>query len=78
MHEAAKSGSVRMSARVLEAVQDPDLLLRMCPGESEESRGRRREHLMDLYLNMPNKGTNDTPLHLVSKTEENNTVRKNL
>ncbi len=78
MHEAAKSGSVRMSARVLEAVQDPDLLLRMCPGESEESRGRRREHLMDLYLNMPNKGANDTPLHLVSKTEENNTVRKNL
>ncbi len=37
----------------------------MYPEETPEARGRRLEHLLDLYLNMPNRGHCDTPLHQV-------------
>ena len=38
LHIAALSGSVKMTQRVIDAIQDPDLMIRMYPGESGESR----------------------------------------
>ncbi len=66
MHVAAASQSLKMVALMLSKIQDPGLLERMYPNEAAESRARRLEHLLDLYLNMPNKGMNNTPLHIAS------------
>ena len=38
LHVAAQSGSVKMLNRILEAIQDPELMIKMYPGESAESR----------------------------------------
>lgn len=46
----------------------PIFIHRMYPGDSSESRMRRQEHLLDLYLNTRKKGDCDTPLHQVSIT----------
>jgi hypothetical protein len=63
LHVATSSQSGKMVAMVLNKVQDSFVMESMYPGESAESRTKRMEHLLDLYLNMPNKGHNDTPLH---------------
>ena len=47
-----------MARKVLELVQSPVPMSRMYPGETPEARAKRTEHLMDLYLNMPNKVSN--------------------
>lgn len=67
LHVAAQIGSVKMTQKILKAIQDPDLMIRMYPGESGESRTKRQEYLFDLYLNTPKKGDFDTPLHQASK-----------
>ena len=38
LHIAALSGSVRMTLKVIDAVRDPELMIKMYPGESAESR----------------------------------------
>ena len=55
LHFAATSGNVKMVQKILDRVQDPDLMERMYPEESPEARAKRQEYLLDLYLNMPNK-----------------------
>ena len=67
LHVAAEAGSARMTTLVLEAVQDPELMARMYPSESAESRARRQEYLFDLYLNSHLKASFDTPLHQAAK-----------
>lgn len=67
LHIAAESGSAQMTTLILEAIQSPDLMAKMYPGESLESRVRRQEYLFDLYLNSHLKGGFDTPLHVASK-----------
>ena len=66
LHEAAKAGNLALARAVLERVQE-DVIERMYPDETSEARAKRTEYLLDLFLNMPNKGHNDTPLHAASK-----------
>ena len=44
-----------MVTMVLNKIQDPALYAKMYPSESEEARAKRMEHLLDNFLNMPNK-----------------------
>ena len=64
---AVASQSSKMVTVVLNKIQDPTLFAKMYPSESEEARAKRMEHLLDLFLNMPNKGHYDTPLHTAAK-----------
>ena len=64
---AVVSQSSKMVTMVLNKIQDPTLFAKMYPSESEEARAKRMEHLLDLFLNMPNKGHFDTPLHHAAK-----------
>ena len=56
-----------MAEVILDLITSSDLVERMYPNESPENRAKRQEYLLDLYLNMPNKGHFDTPLHQASK-----------
>lgn len=66
IHWAAKTGKVDSAQFVLDAIEG-DLYSKMYPDESASALGVRRAHLLDLYLNMPDKGGGDTPLHLAAK-----------
>jgi len=66
LHVAAKLGREEAARLVLHWVVGGDLVGRLYPdevGNLEE----RVARLSDLYLNMPNKGAGDTPLHLAAK-----------
>lgn len=67
LHVAASAGQVSMVRRVLAAVKDPGLMARMYPEETPEARAKRQEYLLDMFLNTPNKGHCETPLHQASK-----------
>ena len=66
LHVCARHGRGEAGELVLGYVMG-DLMSRMYPGEGVEQNNRRREHLVDMYLNMPDKGGGDTPLHLAAK-----------
>lgn len=38
LHVAALAGSAKMTNRIIYAIQDPELMIKMYPGESAESR----------------------------------------
>ena len=66
LHVAAKLGKEEAAKLVLHWVVGGDLVGRLYPdevGNLEE----RVARLSDLYLNMPDKGAGDTPLHLAAK-----------
>ena len=66
LHVAAKLGKEEAARLVLDWVTGGDLISRLYPdevGNLEE----RVARLTDLYLNMPDKGAGDTPLHLAAK-----------
>ena len=53
--------------QVLSIVSRPEFFQRLYPDDSFESATRRSAFLLDLYLNTPDKGFNETPLHFASK-----------
>ena len=66
LHAAARHGKVE-AARLVLAQVTGGLMSRMYPEEDRAQNMRRREFLVDMYLNMPDKGGGDTPLHLAVK-----------
>jgi len=66
LHVCARHGREEAGQLILNYVMG-DLLARMYPGEGTVQNNRRRDHLVDMYLNMPDKGGGETPLHLASK-----------
>lgn len=53
--------------QVLSTVSKVDFFQKLYPDDTLESSERRSAFLLDLYLNTPDKGLNETPLHFASK-----------
>ncbi|KAM3725798.1 Ankyrin repeat and LEM domain-containing protein [Dirofilaria immitis] len=66
MHLAAKVGNLHVAKYVLHLICDTEALLALY-GTSEDDVRMRSRILLDCYLNMPDKGSHDTPLHFASK-----------
>ncbi|XP_076159239.1 ankyrin repeat and LEM domain-containing protein 2 [Alosa pseudoharengus] len=67
LHVAAKENQPRMVQLVLETLENPDFLRRMYPDDQEAMLWQRMDYIVDLYLNMPDKTNNETPLHFACK-----------
>ena len=74
LHVAAKWGKEEAARLVIMWVVGGELLSRLYPEEGGNLE-ERVARLTDLYLNMPDKGAGDTPLHLASKFGKLSMVR---
>nr|CAD7411914.1 unnamed protein product [Timema cristinae] len=67
LHIAAKARNAKMCVAILSIVGDPKFVAHLY-GEDDPNNCRdRAEILLDLYLNTPDKGLNETPLHFAVK-----------
>ncbi|XP_038055658.1 ankyrin repeat and LEM domain-containing protein 2-like [Patiria miniata] len=67
LHVVAKVNQPEICRQVLETIQDPAYILLMYPDDPEDTIISRIEYLTDLYLNSPDKGNAETPLHFACK-----------
>ncbi|KAJ8384932.1 hypothetical protein AAFF_G00197400 [Aldrovandia affinis] len=67
LHVAAKENRPEMARLVLETLQDPQFMRLMYPDDQESMLWERIRYLTDLYLNTPDKGSCETPLHFACK-----------
>lgn len=55
LHVAARSNRVEFCKDILNIVESMDFWIKLYPDDTQESRSKRRKHVVDLYLNMPDK-----------------------
>lgn len=67
LHVAAISKNAEMATIVLETVGDPEFIKLLHGKDDDRTAEDVSNILLDLYLNMPEKGRGETPLHLASK-----------
>ncbi|KAJ8963939.1 hypothetical protein NQ314_005270 [Rhamnusium bicolor] len=67
LHVAAKSKNAEITELVLTTVSDTDFIKLLYGDDNQQNAEDRTSVLLDLYLNTPNKGLNETPLHFASK-----------
>ncbi|GAB6031281.1 ankyrin repeat and LEM domain containing 2 [Chamberlinius hualienensis] len=67
LHVAAKMKQVAMFRLILQTVEDPKFMQLMYSDDKPSDNFRRIRNLVDLYLNMREKGLNETPLHIAAK-----------
>uniref|UniRef100_A0A8C4QLW2 LEM domain-containing protein n=1 Tax=Eptatretus burgeri TaxID=7764 RepID=A0A8C4QLW2_EPTBU len=67
LHVAAKAGQADFIHHLLLLISLPSFLTLAFPSDSSISREQRAARLTDLYLNTPEKGKFDTPLHLAAE-----------
>ncbi|XP_072040627.1 ankyrin repeat and LEM domain-containing protein 2-like isoform X2 [Amphiura filiformis] len=67
LHVTALGNLASMCRLIIETLEDPQFFALMYPEDSPETRQKRQQVLLDLYLNMPDKGNCETPLHFASK-----------
>ncbi|MCJ8742282.1 hypothetical protein PDJAM_G00080190 [Pangasius djambal] len=67
LHIAAKENQPGMARLVLETLQSPEFMRLMYPDDQEDMLWQRVSYIVDLYLNTPDKGSNETPLHFACK-----------
>ena len=56
MHIVAKENLAGMCGLILDTLENPEFILLMYPDDPVETLNNRREYLVDLYLNSPDKG----------------------
>ncbi|KAL2087714.1 hypothetical protein ACEWY4_016542 [Coilia grayii] len=67
LHVAAKENRPQIVQLVLETLENPDFMRLMYPDDQETMLWERMNYIVDLYLNMPDKQNNETPLHFACK-----------
>ncbi|XP_060531948.1 ankyrin repeat and LEM domain-containing protein 2 isoform X1 [Cylas formicarius] len=67
LHVAARMRSTAMTEIILNTVTDPEFIKRLYGDDNQQNAVERCKILLDLYLNTPNKGFHETPLHIASK-----------
>ncbi|CAL8297043.1 unnamed protein product [Gadus morhua 'NCC'] len=67
MHVAAKENQAGMAQLLLDTLEDPKFMRLMYPDDQEHMLQRRIRYIVDLYLNTPDKGGYETPLHFACK-----------
>ncbi|CAG9823123.1 unnamed protein product [Phaedon cochleariae] len=67
LHVAAKSRNAEITELILNTICDTEFVKLLYGDDNQENAEDRTAVLLDLYLNMPNKGLNETPLHFASK-----------
>ncbi|XP_067121785.1 ankyrin repeat and LEM domain-containing protein 2 [Centruroides vittatus] len=67
LHVAAKSKQAAMCRSILSTIEDPKFMRLLYNDDSDIVCQQRIDFITDLYLNMPDKGLCETPLHFASK-----------
>ncbi|XP_062514200.1 ankyrin repeat and LEM domain-containing protein 2-like isoform X2 [Corticium candelabrum] len=67
LHVAAKSNQIAVAESLVEALKADEFWRLLYPSDSEETREQRKRFLTDLYLNSPDSGSCETPLHFAAK-----------
>lgn len=67
LHVCARTNQAEAAKLILDTIECLDFMKLMYPDESEESGWNRINNLSDMYINTPDKGINDTPLHFACK-----------
>lgn len=67
MHVAAISKNAEMATLVLEVVSEPEFVKQLHGKDDDRTAEHVSKILLDLYLNTPEKGRGETPLHLAAK-----------
>lgn len=67
MHIAAKAGWADICELILNTVGDTEFMQLFYGEEGNKSYVDRADVMLDLYLNTPDKGLNETPLHFAVK-----------
>ncbi|KAK8732353.1 hypothetical protein OTU49_007048, partial [Cherax quadricarinatus] len=67
LHVACRTNKPKFVEKVLATVAQAEFFQKLYPDDALESSERRSTYLLDLYLNTPDKGLNETPLHFASK-----------
>ncbi|KAJ8919319.1 hypothetical protein NQ315_003903 [Exocentrus adspersus] len=67
LHVAAKAKNAEITELILTTVSNIDFIKLLYGDDNQQNAEARAVILLDLYLNTPNKGLNETPLHFASK-----------
>ncbi|XP_066999706.2 ankyrin repeat and LEM domain-containing protein 2 homolog [Anabrus simplex] len=67
LHVAAKAKNATMSEFIIQTVGNPAFVGLLYGDDDEQNCADRASILLDLYLNTPDKGLNETPLHFAAK-----------
>ncbi|KAJ7987162.1 hypothetical protein DPEC_G00335890 [Dallia pectoralis] len=67
LHVAAKENQSGMAQLLLDTLERPEFMRLMYPEDQEPMLRQRIRYLVDLYINTPDKASNETPLHFACK-----------
>ncbi|CAH8286910.1 unnamed protein product [Schistosoma margrebowiei] len=67
LHVVASKGNVNLLQFLLNCIDSDKFWERLYPGASKEASYWRQQYVLDLYLNSPELGNFETPLHFASK-----------
>jgi ankyrin repeat protein len=67
LHACAKSNRPKICEQILKLLNSPRFMQKLYKNDTIDQSKARSSHLLDLYLNMPEKGLSETALHFACK-----------